>query len=192
VADAIQKAESSVIFAVMELAGGGPVMDDLKALPDKKKMFSYGMTQTMGGVKVYKPGQSTGMIVPFEYLHGKVPPPFQDEYSGGSGIVIHDKFVVVDFNGDSPVVFTGSSNLAAGGEEANGDNLLAIYDPAVASAYAVEAIRLVDHYHFRAQMKAADASKPICLQGPDAKDKWWQPYYDPKNIFFQERVLFSS
>ena len=192
VADAIQKAESSVIFAVMELAGGGPVMDDLKALPDKKKMFSYGMTQTMGGVKVYKPGQSTGMIVPFEFLQGKVPPPFQDEYSGGSGIVIHDKFVVVDFNGDSPAVFTGSSNLAAGGEEANGDNLLAIYDPAVASAYAVEAIRLVDHYHFRAQMKGADASKPICLQGPDAKNKWWQPYYDPKNIFFQERLLFSS
>ncbi len=192
VADAISAAESSVIFAVMELAGGGTVMDELKALPEKKKMFSYGMTQTMGGIKVYKPGESSGMIVPFEYLKGKVPPPFQDEYSGGSGIVIHDKFVVVDFNGANPAVFTGSSNLAAGGEESNGDNLLAIYDPAVAAAYAVEAIRLVDHYHFRAQMKTADASNPLCLQGPDAKDKWWQPYYDPKSIFYHERTLFSS
>jgi phosphatidylserine/phosphatidylglycerophosphate/cardiolipin synthase-like enzyme len=192
VADAIAAAKSSVIFAVMELSGGGPVMDDLKALPTKPKMFSYGMTQTMGGIKVYKPGQSEGLIVPFDYLKGKVPPPFQDEYSGGAGIVIHDKFVVVDFNGDNPSVFTGSSNLAAGGEEANGDNLLAIYDEAVASAYAVEAIRLVDHYHFRAAMKSADASQPMCLQGPDAKDKWWQPYYDPKNIYFHERVLFSS
>jgi phosphatidylserine/phosphatidylglycerophosphate/cardiolipin synthase-like enzyme len=192
VADAVQNAKSSVIFAVMELAGGGPVMDELKALPDKKKMFSYGMTQTSGGIKVYKPGESTGMIVPFEFLKGKVPPPFQDEYSGGSGIVIHDKFIVVDFNGDNPIVFTGSSNLAEGGEEQNGDNLLAISDPAVAAAYAVEAVRLVDHYHFRAQMKTADATTPICLQGPDAKDKWWQPYYDPKNIYFHERVLFSS
>ncbi len=192
VADAISAAQSSVIFAVMELAGGGTVMDELKALPDKKKMFSYGMTQTMGGIKVYRPGKSTGMIVPFEYLKGKVPPPFQDEYSGGSGIVIHDKFVVVDFNGENPAVFTGSSNLAAGGEEANGDNLLAIYDPAVAAAYAVEAVRLVDHYHFRATMKAADASNPLCLQGPDAKDKWWQPYYDPKTIYYHERTLFSS
>jgi phosphatidylserine/phosphatidylglycerophosphate/cardiolipin synthase-like enzyme len=192
VADAISAAESSVIFAVMELAGGGTVMDELKALPAKRKMFSYGMTQTMGGIKVYKPGESAGMIVPFEYLKGKVPPPFQDEYSGGAGIVIHDKFVVVDFNGESPAVFTGSSNLAAGGEEANGDNLLAIYDPAVASAYAVEAIRLVDHYHFRAQMKAADASSPLCLQGPDAKDKWWRPYYDPETIYYHERTLFSS
>jgi phosphatidylserine/phosphatidylglycerophosphate/cardiolipin synthase-like enzyme len=193
VADAIQAAKSSVIFAVMELAGGGTVMDDLKSLPAKKKMFSYGMTQTSGGIKVYKPGEAEGIIVPFAYLKGKVPPPFQDEYSGGAGIVIHDKFVVVDFNGDNPVVFTGSSNLAAGGEQQNGDNLLAIYDPAVASAYAVEAIRLIDHYHFRAQMKTTDASSPLCLQGPDAKGpKWWEPYYDPKNIYFQERALFSS
>jgi phosphatidylserine/phosphatidylglycerophosphate/cardiolipin synthase-like enzyme len=176
----------------MELAGGGAVMDELKALPTKPKMFSYGMTQTLDGIKVYKPGESSGMIVPFEYLKGKVPPPFQDEYSGGSGIVIHDKFVVVDFNGKNPVVFTGSSNLAAGGEEANGDNLLAIYDPAVAAAYAVEAVRLVDHYHFRAQMKTADASAPLCLQGPDAKDKWWRPYYDPQTIYYHERTLFSS
>ena len=191
VADAIQKAKSSVLFAVMQLGGGGGVMDDLKALPGKK-IFSYGMTQTSGGIKVYKPGQSEGLIVPFSYLKGKVPPPFQDEYSGGSGIVIHDKFVVVDFNGDNPAVFTGSSNLAAGGEKQNGDNLIAIYDPEVASAYGIEAIRLVDHYHFRATMKAATSSNPLCLEGSDAKVKWWQPAYDPKNIVCLERVLFSN
>jgi hypothetical protein len=190
VADAIQKAKSSVLFAVMQLGGGGGVMDDLKALPGKK-IFSYGMTQTSGGIKVYKPGQSDGVIVPFSYLKGKVPPPFQDEYSGGSGIVIHDKFVVVDFNGDNPAVFTGSSNLSAGGEKQNGDNLLAVYDPEVASTYGIEAIRLVDHYRFRATMKAATSSNPLCLQGSDAKVPWWQPAYDPKNIVCQERVLFS-
>ncbi len=107
------------------------------------------------------------------------------------GIVIHDKFVVCDFNGDAPVVFTGSSNLAAGGEEANGDNLLAIYDPAVATAYGVEAVRLVDHYHFRAAIKGATAAAPFTLQGPDAADKWWQPYYAPKDIRCHEREVFS-
>jgi hypothetical protein len=191
VADAIQKAKSSVLFAVMQLGGGGGVMDDLKALPGKK-IFSYGMTQTSGGIKVYKPGESDGVIVPFGYLKGKVPPPFQDEYSGGSGIVIHDKFVVVDFNGDNPAVFTGSSNLAAGGEKQNGDNLLAIYDPEVASTYGIEAIRLVDHYRFRAKMKTATASSPLCLQGSGAKVPWWQTAYDPKNIVCKERMLFSS
>ena len=50
---------------------------------------------------------------------------------------------VVDFNDSKPVVFTGSSNLAAGGEKANQDNLLAIRDASIATAFAVEAVRLV-------------------------------------------------
>ncbi|HEV7843729.1 MAG TPA: phospholipase D-like domain-containing protein [Pyrinomonadaceae bacterium] len=191
VADAIKKASSSVIFAVMELSGGGTVMDELKTEAKEKNIFSYGMTQTAGGIKVYKPGHANAMIVPFAYLKGKVPPPFQDEYSGGAGMVIHDKFVVVDFNGTNPVVFTGSSNLASGGEEANGDNLIAIYDPSVATAYGIEAIRLVDHYHFRAAMKQTDAAKPMLLQPKDAKEKWWQPYYDQDDILYRERMLFS-
>jgi hypothetical protein len=191
VSDAIKQASSSVIFAVMELAGGGPVMDELKTEAVGKTIFTYGVTQTMGGVKVYKPGHADAMIVPFSYLKGKVPPPFEDEYSGGAGMVIHDKFVVVDFNGTHPVVFTGSSNLASGGEVANGDNLLAIYDESVATAYAVEAIRLIEHYHFRAQMQQSHDEKPMMLQASDAKDKWWEPYYDPKNILCTERLLFS-
>jgi hypothetical protein len=43
-------------------------------------------------------------------------------------------------NGPNPVVFCGSSNLSSGGESCNGDNLLAIYDRDIATAYAVEAI----------------------------------------------------
>jgi hypothetical protein len=191
VADAIQKAKSSVLFAVMELAGGGPVLDDLRALATRKAVFSYGMTQTLTGVKVYKPGQAMGLLVPFAYLHGMVPAPFHEETSGGMGMVIHHKFVVVDFNGAAPQVFAGSSNLAAGGEEANGDNLLAISDPEVAAAYAVEAVRLVDHYHFRAVLQDAKAGAPLTLQGPGAKPAWWAPYYDPKDIRSRERDVFS-
>ncbi len=62
-----------------------------------------------------------------------MPPPFDAEISGGPGQVIHNKFIVVDFNTDNPSVLTGSSNLAARSEEQNGDNLLAITDPATAS-----------------------------------------------------------
>jgi hypothetical protein len=108
------------------------------------------------------------------------------------GQVIHDKFVVVDFNGDNPVVFTGSSNLADGGEKANGDNLLAIRDRDIAIGYAVEGIRLVDHYHFR-MMKQQAGSGGITLQGPGAAKKfWWQPYYDKNDAKCQERLLFST
>ena len=60
---------------------------------------------------------------------------------------IHD--VVVDFNGANPMAFTGSSNLASGGEQANGDGLAMIEDAAVANMFAIEAVALFDHYHFR-------------------------------------------
>ncbi len=36
--------------------------------------------------------------------------------------------------------------MADGGEESNGDDLIAIHDRAIATAFAIEGIRLVDHY----------------------------------------------
>jgi phosphatidylserine/phosphatidylglycerophosphate/cardiolipin synthase-like enzyme len=200
VADAIDAAESSVLFAVMELGGGGAVLSKLKTMAAKGKLFSYGVTQhvqvkkTKGqteeqttGVSVHGGGTGAGVLVPFAFLSKNVPPPFDKEVSGGAGQVLHNKFVVVDFNGPNPAVFTGSSNLADGGEKSNGDNLIAIYDRAIATMYGVETIRLVDHYRFRAAIKGAK-SKPLLLKS--GKEKWWAPYYDPKNIKNTERILF--
>jgi len=96
--------------------------------------------------------------------------------------------VVTDFNGPNPRLFTGSSNLAKEGEEENGDNLLGFWDPEIVKRYAVEAIRLVDHYHFRAVMKNATTIAPLTLStGP-----WWQPYYDPANIKSHARYVLAG
>ena len=43
--------------------------------------------------------------------------------------------------------------MAAGGELANGDNLILIEDRKVAIAYAIEALRLFDHFHFPVRLK---------------------------------------
>jgi hypothetical protein len=198
---ALQNAQSSVMFAVMELDGGGDVLKQLHNLAGRDGIFFYGITQAMKsspaqqggspesmGINLYKPGQSNGILTSFAFLKSKVPPPFQAEWGGGMGQVIHDKFIVVDFNDHTPLVFTGSSNLAEGGEMENGDNLLAIADRATAIAYAVEAIRLVDHYHFRTIMQSATDAQPLTLQTSDA---WRKPYYDPTNIKSHERTLFS-
>lgn len=193
VANAIQNAKSSILFAVMELGGSGPVLNDLKNLSARKDIFAYGITQSEKGLNLYKPGETNGIFADFSYLASKVPEPFRAEWSGGIGQVIHDKFVVIDFNDQNPVVFAGSSNLAAGGEEDNGDNLLAIYAPEVVTAYAVEALRLVDHYHFRMVMKNATSSNPLQLQSANSsKTAWWKPYYDPGNVHYYERQLFSK
>ncbi|CAF1398843.1 unnamed protein product, partial [Didymodactylos carnosus] len=105
-----------------------------------------------------------------------------------SNSVIHDKFIIIDFNDKNPQLFTGSSNLAAGGEEQNNDNLLAFTDPNVAQLYAVEAIRLVDHYHFRAVLQNSSETSPVMLR----RDDWCQSYYDPRNFKCQERILLAK
>ena len=191
VADALAAAKSSVLFAVMELAGGGKTMQVLNALHLSGKVFSYGMTQSLAGFKVYKPGQP-GLLVPFASLMKQVPPPFNKEFDGGPGQTIHDKFIVIDFNDANPMVFTGSSNLADGGESQNGDNLLHISDPAVASVFATEAVRLVDHYYFRAAVRSATKAQPLQLTPCGGSPKWWARDYDPNNMRNVQRELFAN
>jgi len=180
-----------VLFAIMELGGSGAVLQTIQKLHLSGKLFSYGMTQSDSGFTLYKPGQP-GALVPFAALVKQVPPPFNKEVTGGAGQVIHDKFIVLDFNGDNPIVFTGSSNLAEGGESQNGDNLLMISDPVVARIFAAEAVRLVDHYYFRAAMRTATTVKPLQLsQCGTAKQTWWQRDYDPTNMRNVQRLLFA-
>lgn len=191
VQEALNQAKSSIMFAIMELQGGGSVLSTIQALHLSGKVFSYGMTQSGKGFHVYKPGEP-GVLIPFAILQKHVPPPFDKEFSGGPGQVIHDKFIVVDFNDQNPVVFTGSSNLAKGGEENNGDNLLAIYDRKVAEIFAVEAMRLVDHYQFRAAMQSATQVHPLQLSPCGSHQfPWWNRDYDPSDIRNVQRELLA-
>jgi PLD-like domain len=192
VAAAIRNAKSSVLFAVMDLEGGGEVMQELTTLMKRSDIFSYGVTQTLQGIKYYKSTAANGVLVPFSYLKAHVPPPFTAEWDAGFGQVIHHKFVVVDFNGPSPLVYCGSSNLSQGGEQDNGDNLLEIRDPAVATFYAVEAIKLVDHYEFRTLEQRATQTQPLVLQGRGATTPWWKSSFAANNIENTERQLFVS
>jgi hypothetical protein len=59
---------------------------------------------------------------------------------------VHHKFVVCGFKEPDSAVYRGSSNLASGGQENNGDNLLTIRDPDVVTAFTIEALSLVDHF----------------------------------------------
>lgn len=193
--DELRKADSSVLFAVMGLRGAGKLLERLGAIHADPDIFSYGVTDDLGtakpgasGVTVYAPGRG-GVLVRAEALTKNVPPPFAKEATEGNAHRIHHKFIVVDFNDSDPVLFTGSSNLAEGGEEANGDNLLAIYDREIATAYAVEAIRLVDHYNFRSAMGRATKVRPLRLKTD--KERWWSKYYREGSMSFRERLLFA-
>jgi hypothetical protein len=190
VADAINSAKSSVFFAVMEMRGGGPVMDALDNLGTRQGVFSLGIIQSASELQLFKPGiDANSAVTSFAFLHKNIPEPFKEEWSGGTGQVIHHKFVVCDFNDRNPIVFCGSSNLAAGGETHNGDNLIAIADPAIATYYAIEAIRLFDHYRFRSLHEKSTTNNPLILANTD---QWVKPYYDPTNIKYTERRTLVS
>ena len=209
VGDAINGAKSSVFFSIAFLyqTPSGPVRQAVNKLM-KSKIFSYGISDKNGKLQVFKPDKSIG-LVDFAYLAKVSPPPFNKEWSGGAGIHQHDKFVVTDFNLPSAQVFTGSSNLAPGGEEGNGDNLVAIADRKVATSYAIEALRIFDHLHFRVRMQKATGAKgkgsskktpaaqtaALTLQKPTkitGKAAWFEGYYKSGSQQEGDREIFST
>lgn len=197
VGSAIDQATSSVFFCIAFLnqAKTGAVREAIDAL-DGKMLFSYGISDKAGGLEVKKPDGSTG-IVDFEFLAKHAPEPFKSEWSGGNGIHEHHKFVVTDFSLPTAKVFTGSSNLSVSGEEKNGDNLVMIEDPKVATSYAIEALRVFDHLQFRSKMQKAssDASEePLTLKKPTAisgKPAWFEEFYADGSQAANDRKLFS-
>src|SRR5258708_21536937 len=113
--DRIRSATSSVLFAVMEPTGSGPVLDSLRVIAANPTVFSYGTVETDTGLGVQNPDGAMGEMTSFAALSVNVPEPFTSEFSGGPGMHIHHKFVVVDFNGDNPTVFNGSCQLCRRG-----------------------------------------------------------------------------
>jgi hypothetical protein len=165
--------KGNVIFAVMQIArSSGAVCEKLGALHATESVYSYGISDAPDGIFLYSPGHATGVQVTGKPSQVTLPPPF-DQVPSLPGHEIHDKFVVCGLNGADPVVYCGSSNLAAGGEGENGDNLLAIHDADVATVFAIEALGLVDHYNWldrwakpKTPKKNAAATKPAVKKTP--------------------------
>jgi hypothetical protein len=197
----VDQATSSVLYSIAFLnqIRSGPTKEAFDRLM-KRKIFSYGVSDKSGKLQVHKPDGSTG-LVSFSYLASNAPEPFRSEWSGGAGINLHHKFVVTDFNLPTAKVFTGSSNFAPSGETKNGDNLLMIADKGVAIAYAIEALRIFDHLHFRTVMsdaaKKGKKTKPetLYLKKPrslSGRAGWFEGYYVAGSHAERDRKLFSQ
>ena len=195
-----EKNRGSVLFAVMDIASGkSPVFDALKKIHANQDIFSFGISDSPGGTFLYQPGKKTGVLVTGKPVGTQLPPPFSQVPGVGLGHQIHHKFVICGFNSADPVVFCGSSNLASGGEQANGDNLLAVHDGDVATAFAIEALLLVDHFNFLDNSVKPKAEKPASKQEAAVKagwflstdDKWAAKYFDPNDLRAIDRQMFA-
>jgi len=211
---AIDGATSSVLYSIafMNLIRSGPTKEAIDRLMTRP-IFSYGAVNEVGKMEIRKPDGSIGMV-DFAFLAKNAPEPFKSEWAGGQGINIHHKFVVTDFSLPTATVFSGSSNLSPGGETGNGDHLIKIQDQRVATSYAIEAVRVFDHLHFRTVMKEAfgdkkkkgakkgapkEKAKPtdkLVLQKPTAfsgkKNTWFDRFYVAGSQLAGDRKLFSK
>ncbi len=193
------KKTKSVLFSVMEMGDTttGSLIPALRELHKNDAIYTYGITDGVNGddVSLYKPGKKNGLLINAKSASRELPPPFNKEYSLGLAHAIHHKFVVINFNKSDAKVYCGSSNLALGGEKENGDNLLCIKDSDVATAFAIEAIRLIDHYNFRSLKDQEEKDKangippkPVKL---DDTGSWINRFYDENDIRCVERKLFA-
>jgi len=212
----------SVLFAVMELdQGTSPVYQALNDVHKNTDIFSYGISDNPSGIFLYRPDSTQGVLVTGKPVNTVLPPPFNQVPNIQFGHQVHHKFVVCGFGGPNAVVYCGSSNLALGGEQQNGDNLLAIHDGDVAAVFAIEAVALVDHFDFLDAMakgkansatpsKTSTAKKPPTGTAKNAAppaskqqaaldagmflsttDAWAARYFNPNDLRSLDRQLFA-
>ena len=198
------KTVGSVLFAVMDIdSGTSPVYDTLRSVHTNSDIFSYGISDNPGGLYLYRPQSTRGVLVTGKPGKTLLPKPF-NQVPSVTGHQVHHKLVVCGFNGDEPVAYCGSSNLAVLGETQNGDNLLAIRDADLVTAFAIEVVALVDHFDFldrsAVPKSAVTTAPPPADKTKAAKDaswflgttdKWSKPYYNPADLHSVDRTLFA-
>ncbi len=193
IASRVTSETSSVLFAIMDTdpTVKGPVIPAILNLHRQQNIFSYGISDSSGTISLYKPNTKNGIQVTGKPGTTQLPPPFDKEVTVGIGHQVHHKFIVCGFNTSNAVVWFGSSNLAEGGEEQNGDNLIEIHDQDIATVFAIEALALVDHFLFRDTFTSKGQNpkkKPLILQ---ADDNWTAKFFNSNDLHSEERLLFA-
>jgi phosphatidylserine/phosphatidylglycerophosphate/cardiolipin synthase-like enzyme len=172
----------------------GPIRDAIKKITEDDRFFAYGISdRKVGGLDLTKPAGNVAPVYPAA-LSKDVPPPFKAEPTGGGGIRMHHKFVVIDFDKPTARVYLGSYNFSSPADIENGENLLLIRDRRIVVSYVIEALRIFDHYHFRVvEQEAKKDKKPLTLAKPPrspGETTWWaEDYAIARKI--RDRELFA-
>ncbi|HVE61830.1 MAG TPA: phospholipase D-like domain-containing protein, partial [Chitinophagaceae bacterium] len=195
ISNRINGAETDLLFAIMKDTSTSSILDAVQNKVKTSDVFTYGITDVISKnntdytVFLYKPNSKRGLRVAARGITNVLPKPF-GKVAAIDGYAIHHKFVVVDFKGKNPVVYCGSSNLAFGPEQKNGDNLLEIHDRDVVTAFAIEALRLVDHFHWRNRELTQDELNLDDLNNPATA--WYNAWFIPGDLRSLQRELYIS
>ncbi len=196
IANDIEKMTTSCLFFSLAFLyqTPGPMLEAIKKVSADDKFFVYGISdRKVGGLDLRKPGGNITPVYPAA-LAKNAPKPFSAEPTGGGGIRMHHKFVVIDFDKPSARVYLGSYNFSSPADIKNGENLMLVRDRRIAVSYVVEALRIFDHYHFRAIQQEAKKSKQELVlakppRSPGEKSWWDEDYTNARKI--RDRELFA-
>jgi phosphatidylserine/phosphatidylglycerophosphate/cardiolipin synthase-like enzyme len=105
---------------------------------------------------------------------------------------VHHKFVVIDGEGDSPVIFTGSANFSGNALHHNDENLLEITEcPRLGQMYFAEFMRLYEHYRARFSFESRKEGDNKTFQL--SKDNGWSAkYFKPGSPEAKSRMAMAG
>ncbi|KAF2767579.1 hypothetical protein EJ03DRAFT_376013 [Teratosphaeria nubilosa] len=213
---AIAGVKSSLFYSLAFLyETKGAIRNAIEKVADEKTpdVFVYGISdKSVGGLDVQEPNGNPPVAYP-EALNGdNLPGPFKEEATGGYGVRLHHKFVVLDFNTPYATVYTGSYNSSIAADTKNAENLFVIKDQRIATSYAVEALAMFDHYAFRDREDEdtkggntkngkkrksdddnGDGNDALELQEPPTNggSAWWAPFWTDATKM-RDRELFGQ
>ena len=182
IVEAIHAARSSVIFclftptdeklrrACFTVGDAGKMMFGLvnivaKYEPDISPSASGTIpADQIARLEIYHRSKDKKDVIGAEFFNAKaVPAGFEPEINifpgkkppGYPPVIIHHKFVVIDAETESPIIYTGSANMSGNSVFGNDENLLEIKgSPRLARIYLAEFLRLYEHYRARARVIA--------------------------------------
>lgn len=197
VADDIATTGSSLLYSLAFLyQTPGVIKNAVVGITDNNKRFVYGISdKNTGGLDLKTPDGNAPISFPAALLTN-VPEPFKQEAAGGSGVRMHHKFVVIDFDQPTARVYTGSYNFSIAADTKNGENLFLIRDRRVAVSYMIQAVIMFDHYEWRdAVANAATPNGKLYLKlppKPNTTDVTWfdEDYKVPQKI--RDREIFGN
>jgi PLD-like domain len=119
-------------------------------------------------------------------------------FYGGTDYV-HNKLLLVDPLGPTPIIVVGSANFSEPSTTANDENMLVFKGPAFrreADIYLTEFIRLFDHFNFRDWLNTAPRGgfQPFLEEAPAANGWTWLDRYfgHPQYLGFKRKRVFSQ
>lgn len=105
---------------------------------------------------------------------------------------VHHKFVVIDAEGDNPIVYTGSANLSGNSLHHNDENMLEITNcPRLAQMYFAEFLRLYEHYRAR-EVHTSPTPTPGGTIKLTKDNAWSKKYFVDGSPEMKARIAMSG